>query len=172
MSFNPDSLNQAQEVIFLRKRNKSYHLHTIFSGNPIKKALTKYIWEWSFIVNASWFGSSEIFYRDHLFYKSINLLLNLTQIMLTTSVRTFQKKVELIKYNAALSIKGAIRRTSREKMCSELGLESLQERHCYRKLCVFYKILKGMSPKYLSDLIPSTSRRCFKKSEQYSFSKR
>ena len=92
--------------------------------------------------------------------------------MLTISVRTFQKKVELIKYNAALSIKGAIRRTSREKMCSELGLESLQERHCYRKLCVFYKILKGMSPKYLSDIIPSTSRRCFKKSEQYSFSKR
>ena len=44
-------------------------------------------------------------------------------------------------------------------MYSELGLESLQDRRWYRKLCAFYKILNNMSPKYLSNIIPSTTRR-------------
>ena len=61
---------------------------------------------------------------------------------------SFQKKLETIQYNAALAITGAIRRTSREKVYSELGLESLQDRRWYRKLCIFYKILNNMSPKY------------------------
>ena len=73
----------------------------------------------------------------------------------------FQKKLESIQYNAALAITGAIRGTSREKIYSELGLESLQDRRWYRKLCVFYKILNNMSPKYLSDIIPVTTRRYF-----------
>ena len=40
----------------------------------------------------------------------------------------FQKKLESIQYNVALAITGAIRRTSRDKIYSELGLESLQDR--------------------------------------------
>ena len=42
-------------------------------------------------------------------------------------------------------------------MYSKLGLESLQDR---QKMCVFYKIL-NTSPKYLSDIIPGTTRRYF-----------
>ena len=38
----------------------------------------------------------------------------------------FQKKLESIQYNAGSAITGAIRGTSREKIYSELGLESLQ----------------------------------------------
>ena len=41
MSFNPDPLKQAQEVIFSRKRNKPHHLDIIFNGNPVKKFLPK-----------------------------------------------------------------------------------------------------------------------------------
>ena len=41
---------------------------------------------------------------------------------------SFQKKLETIQYNADLAITGAIRGTSREKVYSELGLESLQDR--------------------------------------------
>ena len=96
MSFNPDPLKQAQEVIFSRKRNKPHHPDIIFNGNPVKKkSLTKNIWVCFLIVNLILinilkeyliklinllvlFAISEIFYRDHLFYKSINLLLDLT----------------------------------------------------------------------------------------------
>ena len=39
MSFNPDPLKQAQEVIFSRKRNRPHHPHIIFNSNPVKKKL-------------------------------------------------------------------------------------------------------------------------------------
>ena len=67
---------------------------------------------------------------------------------------SFQQKVETIQYNAALAITGAIRGSSREKLYQELGLETLQQRRWYRKLCCFYKILKSQSPKYLYSIIP------------------
>ena len=62
--------------------------------------------------------------------------------------------METIQYNAALAITGAIRGSSREKLYQELGLETLQQRRWYRKLCCFYKILKSQSPKYLYSTIP------------------
>ena len=52
-----------------------------------------------------------------------------------------------------------------------VGFESLQDRRWYTKLCAFYKILKSMSPKYSSDIIPSTAKRYASRNEQYSFSK-
>ena len=51
--------------------------------------------------------------------------------------------METIQYNAALAITGAIRGSSREKLYQELGLETLQQRRWYRKLCCFYKILSA-----------------------------
>ena len=71
---------------------------------------------------------------------------------------SFQQKVESIQYNAAIAITGAIRGTSKEKIFEELGLESLQHRRWYRKLCCFYKILKDQSPKYLVNLFPKFDR--------------
>ena len=55
-------------------------------------------------------------------------------------------------------MKGAIRGTCREKIYHKLGFESLQYRRWYIKLCAFYKILISLSPKYLSDIIPSITR--------------
>ena len=66
--------------------------------------------------------------------------------------------MELIQYNAALAITGAIRGTSRKKLYQELGLESLCIRQWYRKLCYFFKIFKGQSPDYLFKILPSISK--------------
>ena len=66
--------------------------------------------------------------------------------------------MELIQYNAALAITGAIRGTSREKLCQELGLESLRKRRWYKKLCYFFKIFKGQSPEYLFRILLSVSK--------------
>ena len=48
-----------------------------------------------------------------------------------------------MQYNACLVITGAFKGTSRERLCQELGLELLKDR-----TGVFYKIVKGLSPKY------------------------
>ena len=56
------------------------------------------------------FGRSEIFYRDHLFYKSINLFLDIDYgdiIYDKASIVSFQQKLESIQYIAALAITGA-----------------------------------------------------------------
>ena len=61
-------------------------------------------------------------------------------------------------YNATLAIKGAIRGTSKEKIYQELGSESLRKRRWHGKLCYFFKIFKGQSPKYLFRILPSVSK--------------
>ena len=65
----------------------------------------------------------------------------------------FHQKLESLQYNACLGITGTIRGSSREKLCEELGFESLQQRRWYRKLCSFYKIFKNESPRYLFNII-------------------
>ena len=68
---------------------------------------------------------------------------------------SFHQKLESIQYNTALALTGAIRGSSREKLYQELGLESLQLRRWYRKLCSFNKIYDKQPPGYLIELIPT-----------------
>ena len=68
---------------------------------------------------------------------------------------SFHKKLASIQYNACLALTGTIKGTSKEKLYQELGLESLQLRSWYRKLCPFYKIFKNKSPAYLFNLVPA-----------------
>ena len=71
--------------------------------------------------------------------------------------------MESIQYNAALAITGAIRGSYREKLYQELGLESLQQRRWYRKLCYFFKLTKNKSPTSIYSII---SRRLEVHTEQ------
>ena len=67
--------------------------------------------------------------------------------------KTFHQKFESIQYNGCLALSGAIRGSSREKRYHKLGLESLHNCHCYRKLHLFYKIFKENKHVYLLNLI-------------------
>ena len=175
MSFNPDPLKQAQEVLFSRKRNKPHHPDIIFNDNPVKKSSSQ--------KHLGMLLDRKLDFDEHIkgvfdkTRKSIGLIRKLRNLLPRPSllqiyksfvrshldygdiiydkafIGSFQKKLETIQYNAALAITGAIRGTSREKVYSELGLESLQDRCWYRKLCFLQNI------KYLSDIIPSTTRR-------------
>ena len=55
---------------------------------------------------------------------------------------SFHEKLELIQYNVAIATTGAIRGSYREKRCQVPGFESLQQRRWYRKLCLFFKMIK------------------------------
>ena len=68
---------------------------------------------------------------------------------------SFHQKLESIQYNAAVAFTGTIRGSSREKLYQELGLESLQLRRWYRKLCCIYKIYNKQAPGYLTELVPT-----------------
>ena len=68
--------------------------------------------------------------------------------------KSFHESLESLQCNASLAITGVIRVTSKEKLYQELGLESLQHRRWFCKLCTFYKTLKSQSPRYLYELLP------------------
>ena len=65
------------------------------------------------------------------------------------------QKLESVQYNASLAITGCFRGTSRDKLYSELGLESLADRRFYRRLISFYKIVNKKAPQYLIHYLPS-----------------
>ena len=71
--------------------------------------------------------------------------------------QTFSNKLEVVQYNAALAITGAIWGTSMTKVYLKLGLESLKSRRCPR-LWYFYKIKIYGLPRYLFKLILLNSR--------------
>ena len=176
MSFNPDPNKQAQELIFSRKVQTTNHPSLFFDENVVPKTtLQKHL---------GMFLDSKLNFSEHLktifqkTNKTIGLLRKLQTLLPRAPLITiyksfirahldygdmiydqtfnmsFQQKLETIQYNAALAITGAIRGSSREKLYQELGLETLQQRRWYRKLCCFYKLLTSQSPKYLYSIIP------------------
>ena len=57
-------------------------------------------------------------------------------------------------YNAALAITGAIKGTYKERIYRELAFESLADRRWFRRMCTFWKIVKGISPTHLQNYLP------------------
>ena len=62
---------------------------------------------------------------------------------------SFSNKIEAVQYNSAIAITNAIKRTSRTKLCKELGIESQSFRRWFRRFCTFYKIKAQRAPKSL-----------------------
>ena len=74
---------------------------------------------------------------------------------------TLINKLEKVQYQACLAITGAFQGTLHESLYRELGLESLQTRRWYRKMIFCYKILNGLAPKYLYDILPVSKNRYY-----------
>ena len=68
---------------------------------------------------------------------------------------SFVQKLEYVQYNASSAITGCFWGTSRAKLYSELGLESLADRRFYRKLIGFFKIVNKKAPQCLIDYLPT-----------------
>ena len=86
--------------------------------------------------------------RPHLDYGDI--------IYNKTFNESFQAKLESLQYNATLTITGAIKGSSTEKISEKLGLESLKSGRWYRKMSFLYKVLKSESLSYLFNIIPTS----------------
>ena len=173
MKFNPDITKQAVEVIFSQKRNKPKHPPINFNGIPVKRecetqhlgvilddklnfrnhiankikvatkglGLLKYL---SKFMNREKLNLMyKIYVRPHLDYGDVIYHDQLTEMM---------KKLESVQYNAALIVSGCWKGTSMDKIYSELGWESLDERRNFRRLSLYYKIKNNLTPKYMVSL--------------------
>ena len=182
MLFNPDPTKQAVEVIFSRKRTLNHIPDVIFNNNPVVRCeSTKHL---GLLLDNKLVFDQHIREKILKANKSINLITRLRKYLPRKSLLNIYKsfvrpildygdiiydnpnnasltrKLEKVQYDACLAITGCFRGTSREKLYEELGLESLADRRLLRRLYTFYKILNGLSPRYLLDYIPinNTSR--------------
>ena len=64
------------------------------------------------------------------------------------------ERIEKTQYQAALDVTGTWQGTSRNKLCDELGCESLCDKKWCRRLIQLLKIQNNMTPPYLKDRIP------------------
>ena len=171
MSFNPKPWKLAQEVIFTCKlqNNESFveetciqkHLGMLLDFRldfqehwksllkKVNKTVALLRKFQNILPRSTLLTIYKCFVRTHLDYGDI--------IYDQAFNNSFHQKIESLQYNAALAITGAIRGTSREKIYQELGLEPLQQRRWYRKLCLFFKVYKNQCPKYLFDIIPRSN---------------
>ena len=177
MSFNPDPNKQVQEVFFLAKYLKLTHWTSlIFNNNTVTQSFTQ--------KHLEMFLNARLDFQENLknifskINKTISLLRKLPHnlpwsTLLTiykSSIRPhlgygdiihgqtydalFHPKLEFIQYNSAQAITGAIRGTLKEKLYNELGLETLEKRRWYRKVCCNFEILRYQCLKYLFNVIP------------------
>ena len=176
MSFNPDALKQAQEVIFSRKNIKPNHPVLHFNQTEVNRTVSQ--------KHLGIILDEKLNFNQHLkaamdkTTKGISILRKLRYYIPRSSLitlyksfirshldfadviydqpnnKTFCDKIESIQYNAALAITGAIRGTSKDKLYKELGFESLSSRRWFKRLTLFHKIINNNGPSYLLNIIP------------------
>ena len=89
----------------------------------------------------------KLYVRPHLDYGDVIY-------HIPAKVCEFSGSVESVQYSAARAITGTWRGTSREKLYSELGWESLSCRRWSRSLTLLYKIFNNLTPVYTKGPIP------------------
>ena len=76
---------------------------------------------------------------------------------------SFKDKLEMVQYNAALVITGAIEGTASDRIYKELGVESHAERKWSHKIFFFHKIINGLLPVYLQSYIGYRSEGVYRR---------
>lgn len=89
-------------------------------------------------------------------YKSlVRPILEYGDVVFDDSSITLSQKMEAIQYDAARTCTGAFLSTNRNSILLELGWNSLADRRKNHKLILYYKMVNGLTPSYLKDLLPT-----------------
>ena len=91
---------------------------------------------------------------EQMYVSFIRPLLEYFDSVWVNSSPEIKKKLDAIHIEAARTSTGATKLCSIDKLLSELGWETLQSRRDKHKLVIFYKIMNGLTPDYLRDLVP------------------
>ena len=170
MLFNPDPSKPAQEVLFSRKNQ--IQIHPTISLNNIQIERARYKKHLGTILDEKLNFTQHIVDANSKVNKGISIIKKLRYSLSRKSLITiykaflrplidygdkndsFSEKLESVQYKAALAITGVIKGTSLDKICQELGPESLKSRRWYKRLSLMFKTMKEEAPNYLINLIP------------------
>ena len=91
---------------------------------------------------------------QRIYFTFIRPLLEYSDVIWDNCSNECKTQLESIHNEATRIVSGAPKLCSIQKLLGELGWKTLQERRSKHKLIIFYKILNGLTPEYLSDLMP------------------
>ena len=111
----------------------------------------------------------KLYVRQHLDYGDViyHLPAMLCEFSGSVILPGLMDKLESVQYSAARAITGTWKGTSREKLYSDLGRESLNCRRWSRRLTLFYKIINNLAPTYTKDPIPQLNQSNYTLRKQY-----
>ena len=98
----------------------------------------------------------KLYVRPHLDYRDViyHVPAKMCAFSLNITLSNMMEKLESVQYSAALAVTRIWRGTSREKLYTELGWESLNLRRWSRRLTLFYKFMNDLTPAYTINPIP------------------
>ena len=95
-------------------------------------------------------------YLEIIYISFIRPILEYGDVIIDNCTAQEKGKLEKVQYEAARIVTGATKLVSIEKLMSDVGWESLECRREKHKLTLYYKMMNGLTPPYLSSLCPPT----------------
>ena len=90
-----------------------------------------------------------------IFFSFIRPLLEYADVVLDNCTQyEANEKLEKIQHEAARIVSGATKLVSIDKLLKEVGCDTLSCRRKKHKQILFYKMINGLCPDYLSSLVP------------------
>ena len=179
MQFNPDQNKQAQKLYFSKKAGNQKSLDLTFNNSNVASSSSgKHL---SMLLDSRLNFNEHVQSKTNKCYKIIGFIKKLSIHLPREALlriyksfvkpnlgygdiifdkpnnKSFKSRTEVIQYKAHIAITGATQGTSRECPYRELSLESLSDRCWFRKLMIFYKIVKGLFPQYLTKYVSLSS---------------
>ena len=89
-----------------------------------------------------------------MYISYIRTLLEYSDSVWDNASTEIKKQLDAIHTEAARIITGATKLCSIDKLYADLGCNTLQECRNKHKLVILYKIINGLTPQYLHDVMP------------------
>ncbi|MCG8048840.1 MAG: reverse transcriptase domain-containing protein [Candidatus Thiodiazotropha endolucinida] len=172
VKFNP---SKSEALLISRKTNRPIHPQLIMNNEAINEVNSHKHLGIFLSNNGTW--HEHIDYITSKAWARINIMRKLKFILDSRSLETIylsfirpvleyadvvwdncaqyeKNALEKVQLEAARIVTGTTKLVSVELLYKETGWETLEERRQNHKLCLFYKMSTGLSPNYLSSLIP------------------
>ena len=172
VNFNP---SKSQNLLMSRKRKPQTHPNLNMSGTIIKSVTSHKHLGLTFASDASW--SEHITNTKEKAWSRINImrrlkfkldrktleviyisfirpLLEYADVIWDNCSQNDKYELDKIQYEAARIVTGCTKLVSINRLISEVGWASLSDRRRDHKLILFYKMQNGLTPQYLSNIIP------------------
>ena len=174
VSFNP---SKSESIIFSRKHNRPFHPPLNMDQQAINEVTShKHLGlifsndcNWhehiDYVKTKAWFRINIMrklkFQLDRksletIYISFIRPLLEYANVVWDNCTQYESNELEKIQNEAARIVTGATKLVSLHSLYTETGWESLTSRREKHKLTLYYKMQNGMTPEYLSSLVPPT----------------